>query len=241
MSTSVLELVQTAASEMGLAPPAAVYANPELTAVQLGALLNTTGEMLVKRRLWRRLFREATITTVSGQGAYELPPDFARPIMQTEWDRTNFWPMIGNETSQQWQWLKSGILSTGPRERFRLVGNTLEIWPIPGPDTPAAPLILSYYYVAKWWVQDDDGNYKAKATRDDDTCIFDDRLMISGIKLRFFQAKQFDTTSFAADFQSNLDDALAQDTGGPILSLARQPQFPLITIYNIPDGNWPTS
>ena len=241
-ATPVLELIRTAASEMGLLPPVAAFNNNELTATQLGALLNATGEMLVKRRAWRMLFREHTITTVDGVGTYPLPEDYARPIMQTEWDRTNFWPMIGPETNQQWQWLKSGILSTGPRERFRLVGNVFEVWPIPGQgSTPATPLTFNYYYVGKWWVQDSAGNYKPKATKDDDTCIFDDRLMVSGIKLRFFQAKQFDTTAFADEFQSNLDDALAQDGGGAILSLARQPQFPLLGIWNIPDGNWPTS
>ena len=62
--------------------------------------------------------------------------------------------------------------------------------------------------------------------------------MTAGVKLRFYQAKQFDTSAMAADFQTLLDDALAQDTGGPVLSMSRQPAFPLITIYNIPDGNW---
>lgn len=239
--TTALELVQTAAIEMGLGPPSAAYNNPDITAQQLGALINVTGEMLVKRRLWRRLFRETTITAVEGQAAYELPADFARPISQTEWDTGNHWPLIGPETSQQWQWLKSGILSTGPRERFRLVGNTLEIWPVPGTNTDGGglplPLTFSYYYVSKWWALDG-AQYVAKFTKDGDTCIFDDRLMISGLKLRFFQAKQFDTTAFAAEFQSNLDDALAQDSGAPILSLAKQPAFPLISIYNIPDGSW---
>jgi hypothetical protein len=233
--TPILQIVQTAASEVGLPSPSAVFGNAyDLTALQLGSLYNTTGEMLVKRRIWRQLFREYSFTTVAGQGSYPLPDDFARPISQTEWDRTNMWPMIGPETPQQWQWLKSGILSTGPRERFRMVGNTIEIWPVPA----SSALQLSYYYVSKWWAQTASGQPIPKATRDDDCCIFDDRLMISGIKLRFFQAKGFDTASFAADFQANLDDALSQDSGSPILSLARDPQFPLITIYNIPDGNW---
>jgi hypothetical protein len=195
--------------------------------------------MLVKRRVWRRLFREHTITTVADIGSYDLPADFARPINQTEWDRSNRWPMIGPESPQQWQWLKSGILSTGPRERFRLVGNTLEIWPVPtATSTPSANLDLSFYYVSKYWVLSNEEVPKPKATLNSDTCIFEDRLMIAGVKLRFFQVKGFDTTAFAADFQSNLDDALAQDSGAPILSLAREPAFPLITVYNIPDGNW---
>jgi len=225
---------------MGLQQPQAAFDNPsDLTAVQLGALYNATGEMLVKRRVWRRLFREHSFVTVVGQGAYPLPPDFARPISQTEWDRSNLWPMIGPESPQQWQWLKSGILSTGPRERFRLVGNTLEIWPVPtATSTPSPNLNMSFFYVSKYWAEDVDAVPKAKATTNSDSCIFEDRLMISGVKLRFFQAKGFDTSAYASEFQSNLDDALAQDSGAPILSLAREPQFPLLTIYNLPDGNW---
>ena len=231
---------------MGLQQPPSAFNNPQdLTAVQLSALYNTTGEMLVKRRVWRQLFRETTITAVDGQGAYALPSDFARPITQTEWDTVNHWPLIGNETSQQWQWLKSGILSTGPRERFRLVGDSLEVWPIPGTNVDGSgiplPITFSYYYVSKWWALSAAGQAKPKCTADDDTTIFDDRLIISGTKLRFYQAKQFDTSAFAAEFQTNLDDALAQDSGGPILSMARQPAFPLISIYNVPDGSWPVS
>ena len=236
--TTALEIAQAAATEMGLAPPDSIYATSELIPQQLGALLNQTGQMLVKRRVWRMLFRETTVTAVSGQATYELPDDFARPIAQTEWDRINRWPLIGNETPQQWQWLKSGILSTGPRERFRLVGNTLELWPVPGAGGTPLPVTFSYYYVSKWWALSAEGQAKVKCDKDNDTTIFDDRLMVAGVKLRFFQAKQFDTTAFAADFQSLLDDALAQDSGGPILSLSRQPAFPLITIWNIPDGNW---
>jgi hypothetical protein len=240
-NSTVLSVVQTAATEMGLPSPNNVASNSQVQAKQLLALYNATGEMLVKRRVWRNLFREGTISATAGVGTYPLPADFARPISQTEWDRTNRWPMIGPETPQQWQWLKSGILSTGPRERFRLVGNNIEIWPVPGSTTVPLPIALSYYYVSKWWALDAQGTPKAKATLDDDTSIFSDRLMTAGTKLRFFQAKGFSCDAFAADFQANLDDELAQDGGAPILSLSRSPAFPLISIYNLPDGNWSTS
>ena len=233
--TPILQIVQDVASEVGLQQPPAVFGNPyDLTAVQLGALYNTTGEMLVKRRVWRNLFREYTFMSVAGQATYPLPNDFARPISQTEWNKVAGWAMTGPETPQQWQYLKTGVVSVGPRERFRMVGDAIEIWPVPA----KSDIAFTYYYVSKWWAQTTVGQPIPKATRDDDTCIFDDRLMVSGVKLRFFQAKGFDTASFAADFQANLDDALAQDSGAPVLSLARDLQFPLITIYNVPDGNW---
>jgi hypothetical protein len=236
--TTALELAQVAAVEMGLNQPQSIYATSELIPQQLGALLNLTGEMLVKRRVWRQLFRETTITAVAGQAAYPLPPDYARPISQTEWDRVNRWPMLGPQTPQQWQYLKSGILSTGPRERFRLVGNTLEVWPVPGVGAPT-PETFSYYYVSKWWALAADGvTAKPKCTLDSDMTIFDDRLMVAGLKLRFYQAKQFDTSSFAAEFQTNLDDALAQDSGAQVLSLSRVPGVTLISVNNIPDTGY---
>jgi hypothetical protein len=232
--TTALELVQSAAVEMGLQAPTSVYSTAELIPQQLGALLNLTGEMLVKRKVWRRLFREVLLPTVSGQGVYPLPADFARPISQTEWDTINRWPMIGPETVQQWQWLKSGLISTGPRGQFRLVGNNIEVWPVPG--TPGE---ISYCYISKYWAIATDGvTMKPKCTVDNDTTIFDDRLMISGLKLRFYQAKQFDTNAYASEFQTNMDDAIAQDAGAPILSLSRRPAFPLITVDNLPDTGY---
>jgi hypothetical protein len=118
------------------------------------------------------------------------------------------------------------------------VGNTLEVWPVPGAGVPT-PLTFSYYYVSKWWVVAADGvTFKPKCTQDNDSTIFDDRLMISGLKLRFYQAKQFDTSAFASEFQTNLEDALAQDSGAQVLSLSRQSAFPLISIANVPDSGY---
>lgn len=237
-NSSLLDVVNSAALEMGLSPITTVAGTLQIP-TQLTALYNATGQMLVKRRVWRWLLKTHTFQAVQDVALYPLPPDYARPISQTEWDRTNRWPMIGPETPQQWQWLQSGILSTGPRERFRLVDGNIEIWPVPGSTTVPLPIDMAFNYVSKWWCVDAAGQAIPSATRDDDSCIFDDRLMISGVKLRYYQAKGWDTTAFAADFQSNLDDALAQDSGAQVLSLARSVQYPLISVWNIQDGNYP--
>jgi len=241
MSTNgtVLSVLQAAAAEMALPEFGSAAGNIQQIPQQLLALYNLTGTMLVRRRVWRLLWRTFTFDAIAGQAAYPLPPDFQRPISQTEWDQTNRWPLVGPETPQQWQWLKSGILSTGPRERFRLIDNTMELWPVPGSDTVPLPVKISYMYISKWWVESADGQPKLKADRDDDTCVFPDVLMATGVKLRYYQAKGFDTTAFAADFQNNLDDALSQDGGAPILSLARSVNYPLISVWNLQDGNFP--
>ncbi len=50
---------------------------------------------------------------------YAMPSDFDRLIDRTDWDKSQHWEMLGPETAQQWQWLKSGFISSGPRIRFR--------------------------------------------------------------------------------------------------------------------------
>jgi len=61
-----------------------------------------------------------TVTLQFSQVQYNLPSDWDREIPQTEWDRTNRWPLMGPQSAQDWQSFKSGIVYAGPRERFRV-------------------------------------------------------------------------------------------------------------------------
>jgi hypothetical protein len=66
---------------------------------------------------------------VLSQTAYSLPPDFERITNRTAWDKTKRWEALGPEDAQQWQWLKSGYISTGPRIRWRILDNQFQVWP----------------------------------------------------------------------------------------------------------------
>ena len=95
---------------------------------------------------------------------YDMPSDWSYFIDQTQWDRTNHWPLLGPKTAQEWQWLKGGLLSSGPRLRYRVVAAKFEIWPVPSPsNTPIgdsvitgvfAPGTLAMEYVADTWLKD---------------------------------------------------------------------------------------
>ena len=61
---------------------------------------------------------------------YDLPPDYEVIADRTQWDKSKHWEMLGPEDAQQWQWLKSGYISTGPRIRWRILGNMFQIWPV---------------------------------------------------------------------------------------------------------------
>jgi len=175
------------------------------------------------------------VTLTFTQVRYAFPSDFDRLIDRTDWDKSQHWEMLGPETAQQWQWLKSGYISTGPRVRYRQLGNLFQIWPAIG-----ATHTLGFEYVSANWVYAASASSTSKSsfTVDTDTCIFPDRLMVLGTKLKYFEIKGFDTTALYRDYTAQLDLAKAHDSGSPTLSMAPRPTSILIGFENIPDANY---
>lgn len=297
----MLQLVQQATGEMGLAVPTAVAGNANTDVVQQLALLNAVGYEVTRRREmgWQALqkaylFTVSTITItgdtingnsnilnassiagidtnymISGNGLnqacfvasapsvstipisqpatatntgntytltkvkYAMPSDFDRIIDDTNWDKSKHWKMLGPETPQQWEWLLSGYISTGPRIRFRIFGNLFQIWPNVGvADT------LGFEYVSNAWAANAAGVAQTSFTTDTDTCIFPDRLMVLGLKLKYFGVKGFDTREYQRDFNQQLSIAMSNDSGSPTLSMAPHPSNVLIGWANIPDSGY---
>lgn len=175
------------------------------------------------------------VSITFSQTKYALPSDYDRLIDGTDWDKSQHWQMIGPETMQQKEWLKSGYISTGPRVRYYLQGNKFQVWP---------PLnvahTLGFDYVSNLWVTAAGGTSPSKTsfTVDTDTCIFPDRLMVLGTRLRYFEIKGFDTTAVYRDYTTQRDISKAADGGSPTLSFAPLPSQVLIGWDNIPDSGY---
>ena len=164
---------------------------------------------------------------------YTFPADYDRMVNRTNWDKTNHWEMIGPESAQQWQWLKSGYIQTTPRVRYRQLGGTFQIWPPIG-----ASNYYGFEYISKNWVLDASGNGKSSFTADDDTCIFPDRLMVLGLKLKYFEIKGFETTALYRDYIYQFDSAKSMDAGAATLSLSGNREALLIGYESIPDSGF---
>jgi len=172
------------------------------------------------------------------QTAYAFPADWNYQINRTHWDRSNQWEMVGPKSAQEWEWMKSGIVATGPRIRYRLLNNKFQIWPIA---TTAS--LLAYEYMSTSWIYDTAADSEPSVSlfdADDNTTIFRDRLMIAGIKLRLFEVKGFDATAFQREYSNELDKALAMDQGAPTLTLAPVYTNFLLSAGNVQDGNFPS-
>jgi hypothetical protein len=198
-------------------------------------LVSATGTQAV---MTQAAISSATGTTFTiSQTKYSLPSDYDRLIDRTDWDKSKHWEMLGPESAQQWQWLKSGYISTGPRVRYRVLGDTFQIWPPLGTNE-----YIGFEYVSNAWVATASGVTPTKTsfTLDTDICIFPDNLMVLGLKKKYFEVKGFDTTAFTRDYQMQLNIAKAADAGSPTLSMSPRKSSVLIGWENIPDSNYGT-
>jgi len=176
-----------------------------------------------------------SVTFTFSQTKYPLPNDFETITDNTHWDKTKHWQMLGPEDAQQWQWLKSGYISTGPRIRWRILGDKFQIWPPYNTQE-----YLGFEYRSKGWARSAAGAVKNSFTVDTDTTIFDDTVLVLGTKLKYFQIKGFDTTALQQDYFRYLNVAKANDKGSATLSFAPYPSKVLIGYANIPDSGYGT-
>ena len=182
--------------------------------------------------------QQASATSVGGtvtfsKTKYDLPPDFENITDNTHWDKTKHWQMLGPVDAQQWQWLKSGYISTGPRVRWRILGGEFQIWP-----PYNSQEYLGFEYRSKGFVRDASGTVKNSFTADTDTTVLDDTVIVLATKLKYFQIKSFDTTALYQDYMRYLNVAKANDKGSATLSFAPQPSAVLIGWANLPDSNF---
>lgn len=167
---------------------------------------------------------------------YDLPSDYESTVPRTQWDLSKHWEMLGPESPQQWEWLLSGFIATGPRIRWRLLGKYFQIWP--GVSTNE---LLGYEYRSNGWALSANNTVKTSFTVDTDTCIYPDRLMVLATKLKYFEAKGFDTTAMFRNYLEEFEIVRAQDMSAANLSFAPRPGTVLIGYDNLPDTGYGTN
>lgn len=167
------------------------------------------------------------------QVGYDLPSDWLNEIPQTEWDRTNRWPLLGPQSPQDWQSFKSGIVYAGPRQRFRIQENQILI-----NQPPPNGLLFSFEYISNGWVINSVNQRLQRFENDTDRAIFPDSLLITGLKSQWKAAKGLDASFDISEFRTLLDVMKAQDKSAPKLSLSPQPGEVLLSVANLPDGNY---
>ena len=179
----------------------------------------------------------ASVSMTFAKQDYDLPAGYDRMISDTNWDRTDHWRNIGTKSSQDWQFLQGGIISIGPRERYRIYNGKFRIF-----QALTTVYNFSFEYVSNYWVcaAGSSEGTKKEYTADTDTSVFPDDLMMAGLKFYFLKAKKLDYGIELGEFTRALSYNKAQDVPVPSMSLAPVGMNQLVGPWSVQDGNWPS-
>ena len=233
------DIVNTALQELGMGVVNLNAAANDATGYQMLGLLNALGDEVLRSNDWQQ---SEKIMTFVGDGitdTFELPTDYGRQVNQTEWSTSQRRPLTGPVSPQMWSWNQYGIVSAGVYYQYRIVQSTYHIFPVPADGEEFA-----LYYINKNWVlvHGDIINPVGadRIVNPDDVVVFDRRLMIAGLKLKFWTAKGLDTTALKSEFDFMLANEKAASTGAPVVSLTGNNSNVLLGWGNITDGSWNT-
>jgi hypothetical protein len=225
-----------------------ITAIPSTAALQVGNVITGTGQAPYAEILTidssSQVTLNAPVTTSTASVSmtfakqdYDLPSGYDRMISDTNWDRTDHWRNLGTKSSQDWQFLQGGIISIGPRERYRIYNNKFRIF-----QALTTVYNFSFEYVSNYWVcaTGSGEGTKAAFTLDTDTSVFPDDLMMAGLKFYFLKAKKLDYGIELGEFTRALSYNKAQDVPVPSMSLAPVGMNQLVGPWSVQDGNWPS-
>lgn len=183
---------------------------------------------------------EAATEITFAKDTYDVPDDFDRFLNSTAWDRTNHWRLIGPDSPQMSQYIRSGIFATGPRVRWQQIGPKPLCWRIwPPPTATNTPDALVWMYTSTNWVAKADGTFANKMTADADEPLLDPQAVILGCKWRMWQIKGFAYGAMQQEYIDYTSALIARDGGAPDLFLNRRAGPFLISDANIQDGFFP--
>ncbi len=185
MALTLLAMCQRALYEKAeFAVPATIIGNTDPSALRLRYLADRTGRFFHRNYFWQKLMQVYTFPTVASTSTYALPSDYQRMVNLTQWDRTTFAPLKGPVSAVEFETMRSGAIAAaaGLRSYWRLAANLFEMYP-----TPSSVRTIAYQYIGLYWIAATGSSTATKEyfTVDTDTCIFDDDLMVLGIKEHF--------------------------------------------------------
>jgi hypothetical protein len=237
---TLLTICQNTADYVGFERPTSVVGNVDATARQLLVCAQREGKTLVKRGPWAILEKEHTFSTANGTASYALPSDFDRFRNDTQYNRADQDAMRGPLNAQQWQFVKSGIVSAGTQQRWRVKAdsNAKKFFIDP---TPTSTETIAYDYVSNAWCQSSGGSAQTAWAADTDTGILDELLLEMGVTWRFKQLHGLDYAEDFRDYQINVARALGADGGAPKLAFDNRYKSGVGPYsYNVPEANYGT-
>jgi hypothetical protein len=229
-------LLNRVAAEVGLDTSVDPWADTAQHFDQMRHLLQTAGEELTFSHPWEwQQASHAILTGALDTGDYDLPDDFLQMIDQTGWERSENVPLFGPLSAQDWTYLLGrDLVSDTIYASFRIKKGKFSIFPQP----PPQGLDLNFEYQSRYWV--DNGELTDTIENGSDVVLFDKTLASRYLKVKWLEAKGFDTTKAQDDFNAVFGSVTGKDKGAEVLSQGNNARgFPYLdSRYNTPDSGY---
>jgi hypothetical protein len=240
--SSVNDIINRAAVEVGLDPAADVLASSNTAFTQMKYLLTSALQELMILFPWQNLIRSYSYTSgVSETGDLALPSDFAYMIDQTGWERSSNVPLIGPLSPQDWTYLLGrDLVGSTIYASFRFDQNQLRIFP----NTPMpAGIQINFEYISRNLLTIDGSNpveYSDEPTQSADIVQLPADMVIKMLKAMFLDAKSMDSTGAWNAFARSFSSWSGKDNGAKIVNAAGAWRgFPYVDSFrNLPDTGY---
>lgn len=238
---TVKDVLNRAAIELGFDESSDPLNDTNKAFRQLQALLNSSAEDLIWAHPWTELQKEHSITTDSADsGTYTLPSDFLYMIDQTGWERTNDNALLGPLNAQDWQYLKGrDLINQSVYVSFRLQQKKFKVYP----DNPVPDALEIYFeYMSDKWLEEDEntpGTTYSEVQSNDNVVLIPRSLITKYLKVKWLEAKGFDSSKQREEFAVNWFSIVGHDGGNQILNVGGRRGYPYLDLYrNTPDTNF---
>lgn len=146
---TLLAIAQKCAARLQITNPSSFYGSTNNNYILLLAMINRAIDEISDDFEWPELTRHYPFKLIDGQDSYPLPGDYDRRINETLWNKDQHWPLIGPITPQVWEQYINGLITTLPRQRFRVKGANISQFAInPVPDGVTGQVMV-YEYITK--------------------------------------------------------------------------------------------
>lgn len=203
---TVKDILDDAARDCSITPPADWIADTGATALLFRNLLRDSARSLLSRHDWAAV---STDTTFTGAGSsFDLPADFSRvcedenAVYETSPMRRRVIPMPVRGTwteTDQWGW-------TGTQRWYRLQGDTIEFL-----DTLPASASVTMAYVQTTWIEESGGSRSATFDALTDESLIPGYVIQLDLIWRWRRHKGFTYLDRKGEFESELARAIGDD------------------------------
>lgn len=179
---------------------------------------------------------EAPSSSQATETAFNLPQDFYRFIDQTQWNGAMRFPAVGPVAPQGWMTYMVFPISANFTLTWQIRQNQIYFLNAP----PAPGQKFRFMYLSRALVQDADNPqlYKNIASKNGDKFQIDGLLMTLFTRVKWLEAKGFDSSAAARDYMTAFDSRVGASKGANILNMAGgRHDYPYIGIGNLPEAS----